>query len=81
MPHPHKRTWTLERLDRTGSYRLWFDPVAFRWEIEPEGAGTDPAEGRAAGADRARAEDPPDRAAGSVRASGRGPRWAWVRPA
>jgi hypothetical protein len=81
MPHPHKRTWGLGTLDREISYRLWFDPVAFRWEVEPETAGTGPGEVRAAGADRARAEDPPNGPAGSVRGSGRLPRWGWARPA
>jgi hypothetical protein len=40
MPHPHARTWTLGTLDRGLTYRLWFDPVAFRWEVEVEGQET-----------------------------------------
>lgn len=35
MVHPHKRTWTLGDLDRESVHRLWFDPVAFRWECVP----------------------------------------------
>lgn len=38
MPHPHRRTWTLGGLDRSLVYRLWFDPVAFRWEVVEAGA-------------------------------------------
>lgn len=38
MPHPHRRTWTLTGLDRDRAWRLWFDPVAFRWEVEDMGA-------------------------------------------
>jgi hypothetical protein len=37
MPHPKVRTWTLATLDRSTAYRLWFDPVAYRWEVCPEG--------------------------------------------
>jgi hypothetical protein len=35
MPHPKVRTWTLGTLDRGRGYWLYFDPVAFRWEVAP----------------------------------------------
>lgn len=37
MAHPRVRTWTLGTLSRETAYRLWFDPVANRWEVRPEG--------------------------------------------
>ena len=35
MPHPHKRTWTLEHLSRDVPHLLWFDDDTFRWECRP----------------------------------------------
>jgi hypothetical protein len=38
MPHAKVRTWTLGTLDRDVTYRLWFDPVAYRWEVVADGS-------------------------------------------
>lgn len=34
---PRARTWSFEDLDREQTYRLSFDPIAFRWEVRPVG--------------------------------------------
>lgn len=34
---PRARTWTFDDLDRSCTYRLTFDPIAFRWEVRQEG--------------------------------------------
>ncbi len=55
---PARRTWTLTGLDRSRSWRLYFDHEAFRWEVEDldeqhaDAGGDGPAAGRSqAGAD------------------------------
>ena len=68
MPHPRKRSWSLATLDPELTYRLWLDPVAFRWEVDVVGTASESADARAvaerraartAGASAPRADRPP----------------------
>lgn len=34
MPHPNRRTWTLETLSREAVYGLYFDAGNYRWAVE-----------------------------------------------
>src|SRR4051794_16368975 len=42
QPHARKRAWTLRDLDRSRLWFLYFDPVAYRWEVRQVAHDEDP---------------------------------------
>lgn len=56
---PRGRTWAFRDLEPDVEYRLWFDPIAWRWEAAPAWDPEHPVTTRAARAARsARARGP-----------------------